>query len=148
MIIQIYLSVQWYIYITFKRVIATLQIRHSYMKTWIKIQNYLSRKCIWKCGRQNVGHSILRPLLLTWINFDTNIHKSSHTQNRARWNYSSISTVVPLKFGNGFHPIYHNGYNYLSMLGVKLIHVSKRAPSLYYVKKENNTKWHILISVD
>ena len=37
--------------------------------------------------------------------------------------------VAPFKFGNGynknFHPTIYNGCNYLSMPGLKLIHVSK-----------------------
>ena len=36
------------------------------------------------------------------------------------------SMVAPLKFRNGFHPTFYNGCNYLSMLGLKLNHVSKR----------------------
>ena len=31
--------------------------------------------------------------------------------------------------GKKFHPTLHNGCNYLSMLGLKLIHISKRGPS-------------------
>ena len=29
-----------------------------------------------------------------------------------------------------FHPILYDGYNYLLMLGLMLIHVSKRAPGI------------------
>ena len=38
--------------------------------------------------------------------------------------------LAPLKFGMNkqFHPIFYNGCNYLSMLGIMLIHVGKRGP--------------------
>ena len=44
--------------------------------------------------------------------------------------HSQTTTVAPLKFGNGyqFHPMLYDGCNYSSMLGLKLIHVSKRDP--------------------
>ena len=42
--------------------------------------------------------------------------------------HSQTSTVASLKFGMGklFHPTLYNGCNYLSILGLKLNHVSKR----------------------
>ena len=66
----------------------------------------------------------LGPLLLTWIN--TNSSKWG-------WNYSSIPKLQWLhnwSFGmdKQFYPTYYNGCNYLSMLGLKLNHVSKRGP--------------------
>ena len=39
-----------------------------------------------------------------------------------------------LKFGNGFHSTLYNGFNYLSMLGLKLIHVSKVDPGTLRVR--------------
>ena len=44
--------------------------------------------------------------------------------------HSQISTVASLKFRNGFMISSHtnNGCIYLSMLGIKLIHVNKRGP--------------------
>ena len=47
------------------------------------------------------------------------------------WNYLSIPKLQRLhRWSLGmdkyFHPMHHNGCNYLSMLGLKLNHVSKR----------------------
>ena len=42
---------------------------------------------------------------------------------------SQTSTIAPLKLGNRlFHPTLYNGCNYLPMLGIKSIHVSKMCP--------------------
>ena len=53
------------------------------------------------------------------------------------WNYLSIHKLQrldPLNFSNlVIHLALHNGWNYLSTLGLKLIHVSKRGPSSQYV---------------
>ena len=38
---------------------------------------------------------------------------------------------VSLGLDKLFHPTSYNGYNYLSMLRLKLIHVSKRGPMKY-----------------
>ena len=45
-------------------------------------------------------------------------------------NHSQTPTIAPLKFGmdKRFLPSHYNGCNYLSMMGLKLIHVSKRGP--------------------
>ena len=45
--------------------------------------------------------------------------------------HSQTSTVQPLPFGTdkSFHTTLYDRYNYLSVLGFKLIHVSKRGPS-------------------
>ena len=44
--------------------------------------------------------------------------------------HSQTLTVQPLKLGmdKQFHPTRYYGYNYLSKLGLKLNHVSKRGP--------------------
>ena len=44
--------------------------------------------------------------------------------------HSQTSAVQPLKFGNGYviHSIFYKACDYLSMLGFKLNHVSKRGP--------------------
>ena len=49
------------------------------------------------------------------------------------WNYLSIPKLQrcnrwSLRMDKLFHPIHYNGCNYLSMLGLKLNHVSKRGP--------------------
>ena len=54
-----------------------------------------------------------------------------------------LSIPKPLKFGidKQFHPTEHNGCNYLSMLGLKLPHVSKRGTrevSQYYILGDAN----------
>ena len=62
----------------------------------------------------------VKPLqLIQWhSNFEVRIH-------------SQTSTVQPLivwEWIKEFHPIHYNGCKYLSMLGLQLIHVSKRGP--------------------
>ena len=47
--------------------------------------------------------------------------------------HSQTSMVAPLKFGNGFHPTFFQQCGYLSTLGFKSIHVSKRCPDAIYV---------------
>ena len=44
------------------------------------------------------------------------------------YTHSQTSTVAPLKFGNGklFHPTHYWTCDYISMLGLKLNHISKR----------------------
>ena len=51
---------------------------------------------------------------------------NTRTEQRVGWNY--LFLPKPLTFGNGWAicPIHHNGWNYVSILGLKLIHVSKR----------------------
>ena len=48
------------------------------------------------------------------------IHK---LQRRNRWS---------LVMNKSFHPTFHNGCDYISMLGLKLTHLSKRAPGSSY----------------
>ena len=45
--------------------------------------------------------------------------------------HSQTSIVAPLKFGNRLViPSHTNGFNHLPVLGIKLIHVSKRGPDI------------------
>ena len=44
--------------------------------------------------------------------------------------YAFLNFNVRTRMDKWFHPIHYNGCNYLSMLGLKLNHVSKRAPGL------------------
>ena len=64
-------------------------------------------------------HCRLGPLLLTWINFNPSMDKCSHAQEIVRWNYLSIHKLEVIS-SNTLH-----GYNCLSMLELKLIHVNK-----------------------
>ena len=63
-------------------------------------------------------------------NFDPGIVKSLHPLwSETKLFIHSLTSMVPLlKFGNGWVISYHtlNGCHYLSMLGLKLIHASKR----------------------
>ena len=52
------------------------------------------------------------------------------------WNYLCIPKLQRLHrwslgMDKWFHPTYYEGYNYLSMLGFKLSHFSKRGPVVY-----------------
>ena len=57
--------------------------------------------------------------------------KYLHSLQCVEWNYLSIPKLQQLyrwslEMDKQFHPTVYNGYNYLSMLGLKLNHVSKR----------------------
>ena len=57
------------------------------------------------------------------------------------WNYLSIPKLQrlhrwSLEMDKQFHPTHYNGCNYLSMLGLKLNHVSKRGPRLVMNHRE------------
>ena len=75
----------------------------------------------------------LEPLLLTWVNFNISMDKNTYPVGL---NYLSIvkqqGLHVPLKFGNWYviHSTLYNGCNQQSMLGLKVIHDSKRSPWL------------------
>ena len=73
------------------------------------------------------------PILLTWIIFNPSMDIWSHVQSSVGWNYLSIPKLQrwnrwSLGMDKLFHSTRYHGYNYLSMLGFKLIHVSKRGP--------------------
>ena len=56
--------------------------------------------------------------------------------------HSQTSTIVPLKFGNGyvfFYSTLYNDCNYLSVLGLKLIHVCKRSSCT--IHRKHNKRW-------
>ena len=69
-----------------------------------------------------------------------------------RWNYLSILKLQrccwSLEIDKYFHPTLHNGCNYLSLLGLKLIYVSKSAPlkdiDWIYGSRINQVKLYIL----
>ena len=65
------------------------------------------------------------------------------------WNYLSIPKLQRLhRWSLGmdklFHPTHYNGCNYLSMLGLKLIHVSKRGhwSSIHSMMPSDAKCWH------
>ena len=71
------------------------------------------------------------PPLLTWFNFHPSMDKLLHTQKSLGWNCLFIPKLQRLHrwcFGmdEWFHPTLYNECNYLWMLGLKLIRVSKR----------------------
>ena len=77
--------------------------------------------------------TLLGTLLLTWINFNPSMDKYSHAQLSVGWNCLSIPKLQwlhhwSLGMDTSFYPTLYNGWNYSSMLGLKLHHVSKRAP--------------------
>ena len=58
--------------------------------------------------------------------------------------HCQTSMVVPLKFGNGWINLFHtfdNGCNHLSMLGLKLNHVSKRDPWWVLTPIDMDVRW-------
>ena len=84
------------------------------------------------------------------------------------WNYLSIPKLQRLHrwslgMDKSFHPMHYNGCNYLSMLGLKLNHVSKRGPRwsvmlwqqpVFFFKNWCGIRviwcqlWHVMISKD
>ena len=69
-------------------------------------------------------------LLLTQFNFNPSMDMQSHAQYSVRWNYLSIPKLQQLhcwSLGKDmlFHLTHYNTRDYLSMLGLKLNHVSK-----------------------
>ena len=60
-------------------------------------------------------------LLLTWINFNPSMDLSNHVPSKERNDKQ-------------FHPTLCNRRNYLSLLGLKLIHVSKCSPRYMYLR--------------
>ena len=82
------------------------------------------------------------PLLSTWFNFNLSMEKEPPVWESVRWNYLSIPKLQrcnrwSLEMAMKFHPIFHNGFNYLSMLGTKLNHVSKMGPRKWYLWAHN-----------
>ena len=81
---------------------------------------------------------------LTWINFDPSIDKENQAHESVGWNYLSIRKLERCNyrsFGieNEFHLTQYHGDNYLSMLGLKLNHVSKGAP--VFPKGHDKKSW-------
>ena len=74
----------------------------------------------------NMAADHLGPLSLTRITFNPFVDKLSHRMKLLI--HSQTSTVQHMKFGieKQFHPTLYNGCNYLSTLGSKLNHVSRR----------------------
>ena len=84
-----------------------------------------------------------RPLLLTWIHFNPSMDKPYLPQINVEWNYLYIPKLQwlhrwSLGMDKWFHPTLYNGRNYLSMLGLKLKHVSKRGPRAHHVPSADN----------
>ena len=94
----------------------------------------------WKLGHRFCSPSDGRyGRMLTWINFDPSMGKWSHTQESVGWHNFSILKLQRLRrwslgMDKLFHPtVYNNGCSYLSMLGLKVIHVSKRDHWCLYI---------------
>ena len=73
-----------------------------------------------------------------WVNF--NPACISNYNHYKEWHEIThqfqASTVQPLKFENGlFRPTLHRACDYLSMLGLKLFHVSKMGPSRHVLER-------------
>ena len=88
------------------------------------------------CGSLLFRWRHIGPLSLTWINFNPSmecnyIHYKVWHEITGVLIHVEISTVQPLKFGKWLVISSRTllGYDYLSMLALKLIRVSKRGPS-------------------
>ena len=70
------------------------------------------------------------PLLPEWINLSPSMDIWSHTKQCVRLNYLPIP--ASLKFGKGYlmSPYTFKRRNFLSMPGLKLVHITKRGPGL------------------
>ena len=79
--------------------------------------------------------TLLWPLLLTWFNFNLSMDKQLQAQLSVGWNYLHHWS---LGMDKELHPTHYNGCNYLSMLGLKLIHVSKSGP---WGCRADGTEW-------
>ena len=85
--------------------------------------------------------NVLGPLLLIGINFNPSMDKLFHPLWSVWWNYVSIPKLQrcnrwSLEMDKNFHPSLHCACEYLSMLGFKSNHVSKRDP-WYYLFQPN-----------
>ena len=72
--------------------------------------------------------------LLTWFNFNLCMDKLSHAQSSADWNFLFILKLQRLPnwrlgMDKSFHPTLYNKCNYVSVVELKLSHVSKISPS-------------------
>ena len=81
----------------------------------------------------------LGPLTLTWFNFNPSRDKKLHPPWNVEWNYSSIPKHQrcnrwSLGMDKLFHPTLYNKHNYLSLLGLKLKHITKRGPRRRWIK--------------
>ena len=74
----------------------------------------------------------LGPLLLTWINFNSSMDKQLHALYSVKGNYSSIPKLQQ------FHHTLNWSCDWSSMLGLKLINVSKGAPEVPVVECKFN----------
>ena len=74
--------------------------------------------------------SVQCPLLLSWFNFNPSRDKQLHAWKNVGWNYLSIPNLQRLQVisFHSFHSTLYNLCIYLSMLGLKLNYVDKRAP--------------------
>ena len=91
----------------------------------------------------------LAPFLLKWFNFNLSMDKQLHTLKTVGWNYSSIPKLQRLYrrilgMKNQFHPTLYNGCDYISMLGLKLNHISKRGycSSQPHYHRHRQGHWH------
>ena len=105
-----------------------------FWKSHVKIYNqHWTYRWLTKPSNPDVGlankRDTWRSLLLTWININPSMDKYSHAQKSVGWNYLSIPKLQRLHrwslgMDKWFHRTLYNGCNNLSMLGLKLIHVS------------------------
>ena len=83
--------------------------------------------------------------LLTWPNFYLSMDKKSYPLLCVGWNHLSIPKLHRLhRWSLGmdklFHPTLYQACNYLSELGLKLNHVSKRVPRTWQVRAYYNRR--------
>ena len=79
------------------------------------------------------------PLLLTWFNLNPSTDKKLHPLQYLGWNHWSIPKLQrcnrwSLGMDMLFHPTFNWACDYLSMLGLKLNHVSKRGNRIWRYK--------------
>ena len=127
----------------FRRFAENDPLQLVFIRSWISeliISSFLSDVIIHPCPNFNGGpfrvktwmiHYIQWPLLLTWFNLIPG-WKSNYIRYRV-WDEITypFANFKYEGFGNAkyFHPTLYNACDYLSTLGLKLNHVSKRDPS-------------------
>ena len=92
------------------------------------------------------------PFLLTWIKISLSMDMLSSASKSMVWNYLSIPKLQRYNCWNlgmdrSLHPTIYNWCNYLSMMGLKLNHVSKWAPGVRLIVSLNTAIYDCSIAV-
>ena len=100
---------------------------------------------VYKCQMRQCPEGWGWGLLSTWIYF----HPSMRDSVKGGMKLLTVPKLLWLhkfRMDKWFHPAFYNGCNYLSMLGLKLNHVSKRAPgALHHIMLcDHSTYWQFV----